>query len=76
MLYLPEQKKYVGKMFLKQGYYNYQYVFLPKGSTVGKTSTIEGDHWETKNEYCIFVYYREDGEITDKLIGVRKIKKG
>jgi len=65
---------YQGALLLKQGYYNYQYVFVPKGKTVGVVETMEGNHWETENEYTIFVYNRPDGAIADKLIGVKTIK--
>ncbi len=54
---------------LKQGYYNYNYAYLPDGEEVGDLSTIEGTHSETNNDYYIFVYHRENGTIYDKLIG-------
>ena len=54
---------------LKQGYYNYNYAYLPDGEEVGDLSTIEGTHAETNNDYYIFVYHRENGTIYDKLIG-------
>lgn len=65
---------YQGALLLKQGYYNYQYVFVPKGKTIGVVEIMEGNHWETENEYTIFVYNRPDGAIADKLIGVKLLK--
>ena len=58
---------------VKQGYYNYQYLFVPKNKTVGITEIMEGNHWETENDYIVYVYYRPDGAIADKLIGVKTI---
>ncbi|MBD98356.1 MAG: hypothetical protein CMO34_00800 [Verrucomicrobia bacterium] len=54
---------------LKQGYYNYQYVFLPKGSEKGDEAMVEGTHAEAENDYYFFVYHRKIGEIYDRLIG-------
>ena len=60
---------YKGRLYLKQGYYNYLYVVVPKGETRGSVSVIEGDHWETKNQYSVYVYYRERVPEYDRLIG-------
>ena len=57
------------KLFLKQGYYNYQYVFVPKGKKVIDETYIEGNHWETGNEYTILIYLQEEGTSYDRLIG-------
>lgn len=60
-------------LYLKQGYYNYQYVLLENGKDVGDESFIEGSHFETENDYIIFVYYREPGSYFDKIIGIEKL---
>lgn len=59
---------------LKQGSYNYQYLFVPDGSTVGSTSETEGDFYQTENEYSVYVYHRPFGERYDHLVGFNKIK--
>jgi hypothetical protein len=61
---------YTGELLLKQGYYNYEFVFVPDGKPFTDRSTIEGTHWQTKNEYMILVYNREVGLRYDKLVGV------
>jgi hypothetical protein len=33
-------------------------------------SFIEGSHWETENDYGVFVYFRETGSLYEKLIAV------
>jgi len=35
----------------------------------GSVSVIEGDHWETKNQYSVYVYYREKVPEYDRLVG-------
>ena len=58
-------------LYLKQGYFNYLYGFLPDGSQQAGFSLIEGSHWQTENEYSIFVYHRQRGEFYDRLIAVQ-----
>lgn len=70
MLYNPQTGLYEKIMLLKQGSYNYQYLFVPKGETIGKASVIEGNKYETSNEYRVNVYHRVPGERYDRLIGV------
>ncbi len=61
-------------MPLKQGAYNYQYVVKPIGENVlESTSLIEGDKYETENEYNIYVYLRKPGERYERLIGYTTI---
>ncbi|HNZ42057.1 MAG: DUF5103 domain-containing protein [Bacteroidales bacterium] len=72
MEYNYEWKGYTATLYLKQGYYNYQYVFLENGKQVGDETLIEGSHYETDNEYTIYVYSRELGENYDVLIGLKQ----
>ena len=60
---------YTADILLKQGAYNYMYLWVPDGTAVGQTSRIEGDHYETINEYMVKVYYRPRGERYDHLAG-------
>lgn len=57
------------ELLLKQGAYNYQYVYVPKGSDVIDATYVEGSHYETSNIYYIFVYFQEEGSSYDRLIG-------
>ncbi|HZH70895.1 MAG TPA: DUF5103 domain-containing protein [Mariniphaga sp.] len=58
-------------MLLKQGYYNYMYVYVPQGAMVADHTNLEGSFWETENDYQILVYYREQSGRYDRLIGYR-----
>lgn len=62
---------YYKTMLLKQGGYNFQYWFVPKGSKKGLSERVDGSFWQTGNEYTIYVYHRPWGERYDKLIGVK-----
>ncbi len=58
-------------LLLKQGYYNFQYVYVPQGSLVADNKNIEGSFWETENDYQIFVYYKDMAGRYDRLVGYR-----
>ena len=60
---------YTCDLMLKQGAYNYQYLWLPDGKSVALTAPIEGDKYQTINQYWIRVYYRPMGERYDRLVG-------
>lgn len=72
MAYNPAVNGYVGKLLLKQGYYNYAYALVPRQGKMRQPdlSEIDGDWYETENEYTILVYYHPLGERYDRLIGV------
>lgn len=75
MHYNPALKGYIGEGLLKQGYYDYQYLYYPEPQKPGLTSLAEGDFSDTQNEYQIFVYYHKPGEVYDRLIGAGIINK-
>ena len=75
MVYDNESKAYEATLLLKQGYYNYQYLFLlDKGNEGGLTETVEGNYFETENKYTILVYYKPQGGRYDQLVGVREFR--
>jgi len=67
MEYDEKMKGYKATLLLKQGWYDYQYgLKTPYGHSLKE---IEGEHFQTENEYEILVYYREMGSRYDELIG-------
>ena len=66
-----ETSQYELTLLLKQGYYNFQYVYVEKGSPIADNKNIEGSFWEAENDYQIFVYYRPVAGRYDRLIGYR-----
>ena len=70
MTFNSGRKGYELNLFLKQGYYNYLYLLKENGRREGDESLIEGNHWETENDYTIYVYYHETGALYDRLISV------
>ena len=73
--YNGKTESYVQTLLLKQGGYNYQYWFVPKGESKGSAERVDGSYWQTENEYTIYVYHRPWGERYDKLVGVKIVKQ-
>jgi hypothetical protein len=73
MHYNPKRFGYECTLYLKQGYYNYEYVFLKDGVTEADQTLIEGMHYETEDDYTIYVYHRQQGTFYDQLIGVKRL---
>jgi len=71
--YDGKTESYVKTILLKQGGYNYQYWFVPKGESKGSAERVDGSYWQANNEYTIYVYQRPWGERYDKLIGVKVV---
>lgn len=85
MDYDPEQGRYTKILPLKQGAYNYQYLVVPRygapitplspssppPSARSLTAPVEGDHYQTVNEYSVAVYYRPPGARHDRLLNYR-----
>lgn len=69
MSYDPLRSEYQCTMLLKQGWYNYNYIFIKDGEITGEPSFFEGNHYETENDYLILVYYRNPLDRYDRLIG-------
>jgi hypothetical protein len=69
-----ERKAYEKALLLKQGSYNYQYVFRKTGSQTISSAPTEGSFWQTENEYQILVYFRPFGERYDRLIGIKELQ--
>lgn len=67
MTYDDKMKGYKATLLLKQGWYDYQYGL--KTADGYRMEKIEGEHFQTENEYEIFVYYRAMGSRYDELLG-------
>lgn len=76
MEYNPSTGRYEKLLPLKQGAYNYQYLVVPDGATRGLTAPVEGDRYQTVNEYLVYVYYRAPGDRYDRLLGVGALFSG
>lgn len=69
MKYIDVSGVYSCNLLLKQGLYDFIY-YLPDNHQ--NPTIIEGNHYETKNEYEIIVYYKDPMLNTDIIIGYFK----
>ncbi len=73
MKYDFETKSYNCTLLLKQGYYNYIYAYLKDGEQKADIGYLEGNHYQTENNYFIYVYLKENSSRFERLIGFHKI---
>lgn len=66
------QQIYEASVWLKQGYYNYQYLLKQADGRLVPVPS-EGNFYQTQNTYQMLVYFRGNGERTDRLVGYGKI---
>lgn len=70
MEYDRESGLYTLTLLLKQGSYNYQYVVRKRNDNArGTASLVEGDYYETINEYNVKVWLRLPAARADRLLG-------
>lgn len=87
MQYDPDLACFRGRVLLKQGHYNYQFLCgnewtpaspAPVAPGAGQPEftlgPCEGNYYEAHNQYDIYVYYRAPGQRYDRLLGVAQIQ--
>ncbi|MFC4691052.1 DUF5103 domain-containing protein [Dokdonia genika] len=63
-------RRYELPYLLKQGFYNYNYVLVNKDGSIDYKNSLDGNFWQTENNYQILVYYRKPGGRFDELVGL------
>ncbi|HFG0577220.1 DUF5103 domain-containing protein [Flavobacterium psychrophilum] len=56
-------------ILIKQGFTNYNYTVLDSQNNISDKDPIDGNFHETENQYTAIVYYRQNGELYDRVIG-------
>ena len=64
---------YETSLLLKQGYYNYTYLFIPEDTQLASQEAVDGHFHQTSQDYYIFVYLYDYDYGYDRLLGYRKI---
>ena len=60
-------------MLLKQGYYNYTYVFVADKTEGINSVEVDGSFYQTGQDYHVFVYLYDYDYGYDRLLGVKKL---
>ncbi|HNP20060.1 MAG TPA: DUF5103 domain-containing protein [Fulvivirga sp.] len=70
MVYDKRTKSYTNTQLLKQGWFDYKYVVKSKTLNI---NYLEGNHFETENDYELLVYYHPPNMRGDLLIGYKSL---
>jgi hypothetical protein len=69
MDYNVEKGVYEKAVMIKQGFTNYQYVLADSAKKVDDENAIDGNFFQTENNYFVLVYYKENNQRYDRIIG-------
>jgi hypothetical protein len=70
--YIEDEQAYVANIYMKQGLYNYAYVFVDDQGKKHYDIT-EGYYDDTENNYTILIYHTPFGERYDRIIAIKNI---
>ena len=74
LAYNSAAQAYEASILLKQGAYDFMYLWVPDGSTTGHTAPAEGNFYEAENEYQVYVYHRPFGGRYDQLVATQQVR--
>jgi hypothetical protein len=60
---------YEKALMIKQGFTNFQYVIADKNGNIDEQNAIDGNYFQTENNYFALVYYKENNQRYDRIIG-------
>lgn len=69
MEYNAEKAVYEKAIMIKQGFTNYQYVIADKNGTIDNENSLDGNHYQTENDYFAVVYYKENNQRYYRVVG-------
>ena len=61
---------YEKALLIKQGFTNYQYIVTDKKGVIDFKNAIDGNFFQTENNYTAIVYYRGNNDRYDRVIGI------
>lgn len=64
-----DKNQYEKALLIKQGFTNYQYVLADSNGRIDFANALDGNYYQTENNYFAIVYYRENGQRYDRVIG-------
>lgn len=56
-------------IMIKQGFTNFQYKIADKNGVIDYENAIDGNFYQTENEYTILVYYKQSSDRYERVIG-------
>ena len=71
MAYEPIKGRFMANLLLKQGVYDYQYVWVDNNTGKPDDILLEGTHFETENDYQVLVYFHPANSRWAELVSYR-----
>ncbi len=65
----PKTGVFEKAILIKQGFSNYNFTMLDANGNIDQANAIDGNYYQTENNYTIVGYYRANGERYDRVIG-------
>ena len=69
MEYNTEKGIYEKAILIKQGFVNFEFTAVQKNGKIDSENNIDGNFFQTENEYTVLVYYKEDTDRYTRIIG-------
>ena len=69
MEYNPKKAIYEKAILIKQGFANFEYKVADEKGVIDYENAIDGNFYQTENDYTIVVYYRENIDRYDRVVG-------
>jgi hypothetical protein len=69
MEYNPDKAIYEKTILIKQGFTNFEYLAVKPNGSIDSENAIDGNFFQTENEYTVLVYYKEDTDRFTRIIG-------
>ena len=69
MEYNEKKGIYEKALMIKQGFTNFIYTIADKSGKIDESNAIDGNFFQTENNYFAIVYYRENNQRYDRVIG-------
>jgi Domain of unknown function (DUF5103) len=69
MDYNKEKGVYEKALMIKQGFTNFQYVIADKAEKIDNQNAVDGNFYQTQSNYFTLVYYKENNQRYDRVIG-------
>lgn len=69
MDYNPKKGIYEKALLIKQGFTNFEYVAVDRKGAIDYENAVDGNFYQTENDYSILIYYRENTDRYDRVVG-------
>ncbi len=70
MEYNKDTGVYEKALLLKQGFTNYQYIITDKTGNIDFKNALDGNYYQTENNYTAIIYYKGNNDRYDRVIGI------